>query len=57
MKALKARVYIPAVSNGNVRTWEDVVANGEETGADGIMVGEALLANPWCVCLYLSRSL
>ncbi len=47
VRALKERVRIPVVSNGNVRTWEDVVANQAETGADGIMVGETLLANPW----------
>ena len=40
-------VRIPVVSNGNVRAWADVVANKAHTGADGIMVGEALLANPW----------
>ena len=49
VKVLKERLRIPVVSNGNVRTWEDVVANQAETGADGIMVGEALLANPWSV--------
>ena len=40
---------IPVVSNGNVRTWEDIALNREETGADGVMVGETLLANPWFV--------
>ena len=40
---------VPVVSNGNVRTWEDIKLNREETGADGIMVGETLLANPWFV--------
>ncbi|KAH9856848.1 FMN-linked oxidoreductase [Lenzites betulinus] len=49
VRALKERVGIPVVSNGNVRTWEDVQKNREETGADGIMVGETLLANP---CLF-----
>ncbi|KAI0364839.1 FMN-linked oxidoreductase [Pilatotrama ljubarskyi] len=47
VRTLKERVRIPVVSNGNVRTWEDVVQNRRETGADGIMVGETLLANPW----------
>ena len=47
VQLLKKRVGIPIVSNGNVKTWEDVVANQAETGADGIMVGETLLANPW----------
>ena len=37
------------MSNGNVRTWEDVCENRRTTGADGVMVGETLLANPWYV--------
>ncbi|KAI0737241.1 FMN-linked oxidoreductase [Daedaleopsis nitida] len=49
VRTLKARVSIPVVSNGNVRTWADVVANRAETGADGVMVGETLLENP---CLF-----
>ena len=32
--------------NGNTRWWVDVEANLRVTGADGVMVGEALLANP-----------
>jgi hypothetical protein len=35
------------VSNGNVGTWEHIVKNLEETGADGVMVGETLLGNFW----------
>ena len=42
---------IPVVSNGNVRGVSDMEKNREETGAAGCMVGEALLANPWCVSL------
>lgn len=56
VKALSEQgLDIPVVSNGNVRTWEDIKRNREETGADGIMVGETLLANPWFV-LALSPS-
>jgi len=40
-------ISIPIVSNGNVRTWEDVEANRAFTHAKGIMVGETLLGNPW----------
>lgn len=47
---------IPVVSNGNVRTWEDIVRNREDTGADGVMVGETLLANPWFVLALPSNS-
>ncbi|PIL32998.1 hypothetical protein GSI_05116 [Ganoderma sinense ZZ0214-1] len=49
VRVLKDRVGVPVVSNGNVRTWEDVCENRRATGADGIMVGETLLANP---CLF-----
>ncbi|KAI0359485.1 FMN-linked oxidoreductase [Trametes cingulata] len=49
VRALKAAVGVPVVSNGNVRAWEDVGRNRAETGADGVMVGETLLGNP---CLF-----
>lgn len=42
-------VSIPVISNGNVRYWEDIPRNLEQTGADGVMVGETLLGNP---CLF-----
>lgn len=37
---------VMVVSNGNVKCFEDCVKNRDETGADGVMVGEALLGNP-----------
>jgi tRNA-dihydrouridine synthase 1 len=40
-------IRVPIISNGNVRTWDDVQKNLEYTGAVGVMVGEALLSNPW----------
>ena len=49
VKLLKEGLQVPVISNGNVRTYEDVVQNREFTCADGIMVGETLLGNPWCV--------
>ncbi|KAF7426257.1 hypothetical protein PC9H_008625 [Pleurotus ostreatus] len=51
VKLLKDALGIPVISNGNVREWSDVVQNQELTGADGVMVGEALLSNP---CLFSS---
>ena len=47
VRLLKETLSVPVVSNGNVKTWEDVVSNSETTGADGAMVGETLLENPW----------
>jgi tRNA-dihydrouridine synthase 1 len=40
---------VKVVSNGNVGTWDHIVRNREETGADGMMVGESILGNPWFV--------
>ena len=47
VRLLKQHVTVPVVSNGNVRVWEDIETNRPFTGADGIMIGESLLANPW----------
>jgi len=52
VKQLKEALRIPVISNGNVRTWNNVTANLEYTGADGVMVGETLLGNPWSVTLF-----
>ncbi|KAJ8516764.1 hypothetical protein ONZ45_g5978 [Pleurotus djamor] len=49
VKALKEVLNVPVVSNGNVREWSHLASNREFTGADGLMVGESLLANP---CLF-----
>lgn len=49
VKILKDNLLIPVISNGNVRCFEDLKKNLDFTGADGLMVGEALLNNPWCV--------
>jgi tRNA-dihydrouridine synthase 1 len=38
--------HVVVLSNGNVRAHEDCEKNLRETGADGTMVGEALLGNP-----------
>jgi tRNA-dihydrouridine synthase 1 len=47
VKALVEGVDIPVISNGNVRTWDDVLHNKDYTGASGVMVGESLLGNPY----------
>lgn len=47
VKLLKESLQVPVISNGNVRIHEDVVQNLEFTCADGVMVGETLLGNPW----------
>ncbi|KAI6040926.1 FMN-linked oxidoreductase, partial [Pisolithus marmoratus] len=46
VRALKETLSIPVISNGNVRSFDDVRENLEYTWADGAMVGETLLGNP-----------
>lgn len=46
VKSLVEGLDIPVISNGNVRTWNDVLHNKNYTGASGVMVGETLLGNP-----------
>ncbi|PPR02010.1 hypothetical protein CVT24_011133 [Panaeolus cyanescens] len=47
VKRLKENIRIPVISNGNVRGFNDLKDNLDYTGADGLMVGETLLGNPW----------
>ncbi|KAH6905537.1 t-diRNAhydrouridine synthase [Coprinopsis sp. MPI-PUGE-AT-0042] len=47
VRELKSHLNVPVISNGNVRSFPDLQANLEYTAADGLMVGETLLDNPW----------
>lgn len=47
VRELKSHLKVPVISNGNVRLFSDLQANLEYTAADGLMVGETLLDNPW----------
>ncbi|HVL36199.1 MAG TPA: tRNA dihydrouridine synthase DusB [Burkholderiales bacterium] len=44
---VKARVRIPVVANGDVRTPEEASQVLAATGADGIMIGRAAQGRPW----------
>lgn len=57
VKTLKDNLQIPVISNGNVRSFKDLQENLNFTGADGVMVGETLLRNPWCVVPIYSFSI
>ena len=46
IKCVKEAVSIPVLTNGNVKVYDDISKNLKYTGADGAMVGEALLGNP-----------
>ena len=49
VKTLKEALRVPVISNGNVRVYSDIGDNLAYTLADGVMVGETLLGNPWYV--------
>jgi tRNA-dihydrouridine synthase B len=47
--ALKASVSIPVIGNGDLADAHDAIAKMRESGVDGIMLGRAVLGNPWLV--------
>jgi tRNA-dihydrouridine synthase B len=47
--ALKSAVDIPVIGNGDLSDPADALAKMKRSGVDGIMLGRAVLGNPWLV--------
>lgn len=49
IKKVKEAVNIPVIGNGDVKTIYDAKRMLEETDCDAVMIGRALLGNPWLI--------
>ncbi len=47
IKAVRERVTIPLIANGDVFSAADTLSLMEETGADGVMIGRGSQGQPW----------
>lgn len=47
LKEVGNQLHIPFMGNGDVRTPEDAKRMLDEVGADAVMIGRAVLGNPW----------
>lgn len=47
IRALKERISLPVIGNGDVRNANDAVRMVRDYGADGVMIGRGCMGNPW----------
>jgi len=47
IKAIKNKLHIPIIGNGDITSPQDAMAMLQNTNCDAIMIGRAALGNPW----------
>lgn len=49
LKQVKQNISVPFIGNGDIRTAEDAKYMLEEIGCDAVMIGRAVLGDPWLI--------
>ena len=49
IKKVKDSVRVPVIGNGDIKSYEDAIKMMKETNCDAVMIGRAVLGNPWII--------
>jgi tRNA-dihydrouridine synthase B len=53
--AIKKRVMIPVIGNGDIFSADDALSMLQQTGCDAVMIGRKAIGNPWIFTQVLAR--